>query len=305
MLSNNLLNRIHCIKCANNLASEGDDILCCKSCGASYSSTNDIPQLIEGIPVEEQDWNEWNTAELIKIGDSYKKRSTGELPEKEASKSYCNILKHKGLYCKGDSILDVGSACGHFYYSFYTRLDKDIDYTGIDTTYKFLEWGKDLYKGHQNTDFVHGDALKLPFKNNSFDTLIVNLYHFFPNLTDVLSEAIRVAKKQVLWRTPIGEYNYAIKMISDNDFHKIGTITPNRDDYNYTLSMMYTKEYLYDLVSSLDARIEFIERDLDFGDFDNNALSEFSMASTRSVNGIQTNGNLVFDWHYVNIIPNN
>lgn len=66
MLNKKLLNRVHCIKCANNLASEGDDILCCKSCGASYSSTNDIPQLIEGIPVEEQEWNEWNTAELIK-----------------------------------------------------------------------------------------------------------------------------------------------------------------------------------------------------------------------------------------------
>ncbi|MDC1085875.1 methyltransferase domain-containing protein [Alphaproteobacteria bacterium] len=304
MLSNKLLNRIHCIKCFSDLAIEDNDTLCCKSCQSFYSSKNDIPQLVECIPVEEQDWNEWNTDEIIKTGDSYKKRATGELPEKEASKSFCNVLKSKNLYFSGDSILDIGSACGHFYYSFFNRLDKNIDYTGIDATYKFLEWGKEIYKEYPNPSFVLGDALNLPFKKNSFDTVIVNLYHFFPNLMDALSEAIRVSKKRVLWRTPIGSYNYSIKMISENDFESMGAITPDRSDYNHTLLMMYTKEYLYGLVKSLNSKIEFIERDLDFADFDNNELSDFSMKSTRVVNGVQHHGNIILDWHYVSIVPN-
>ena len=213
-------------------------------------------------------------------------------------------MKHKKLYKSGDSILDVGSACGHFYYSFYNRLDKDIDYTGIDATRKFLEWGSEIFKDNAYADFVCGDALTLPFKQNSYDTIIVNLYHFFPNLENALSEAMRVAKKRILWRTLIGEYNYVIKMISENDYSEIGTITPDRNDYDHTLIMMYTKEYIQGLISKLGGKIEFIEQDLDFSDFDNNALSEFSMHSSRSANGVQTHGNLIFDWQYVSIIPN-
>ena len=114
---------------------------------------------------------------------------------------------------------------------------------------------------------------------------------------DALSEAIRVSKR-VLWRT-YGEYNYSIKMISENDFESMGAITPDRSDYNHTLLMMYTKEYLYGLVKSLNSKIEFIERDLDFADFDNNELSDFSMKSTRVVNGVQHHGNIVLNWHYV------
>jgi ubiquinone/menaquinone biosynthesis C-methylase UbiE/uncharacterized protein YbaR (Trm112 family) len=303
VLSEKFLNRLHCIKCSGDLVVQDEDKLFCKSCSSLYSAKSDIPRLIEGIPADDQEWNEWNSEEILRTGESYVKRATGELPEKEASKSYCNLITKKTLYKSGDSLLDIGSACGHFYRSFHDRLDNNIDYTGIDATYKFLEWGKEIYHDHGNIDFVNGDALKLPFKNSSFDTVIANLYHFFPELDVPLSEAIRVARKRILWRTPIGDYNYTIKMISDNDYDNIGVIKPNRDDYSHTLVMMYTEAYLQGLVNSLGAEIEFIEKDSDFSDFDNNALSDFSMTSTRSINGIQTHGNLILNWHYVSILP--
>lgn len=301
MLSSNLIKCLHCTNCYSELVYQ-EDLLHCHFCNSSYSTVNDIPKFVNN-DIADQDWNEWKTQKMLKTGESYKKRAKGEIPEKEASKSYCNLMKNYNLYKKGDNILDIGSACGHFYFSFYNRLDKDIDYTGVDITYQYLKWGKEIFKNHSKVNFVQCDALKLPFKEKSYDIVIVNLFHFFPNLSEVMSEALRVSKKRVIWRTLIGKYNYSIKMISNNDFSKIGTITPDRSDYDHTLLMIYTKEYLKGLIKNLNAKIDFIKKDDDFSDFDNNSLSEFSMTATRSLNGVQTHGNIILDWYYFNLIP--
>ena len=302
MLDNKFIKKLQCTSCNSELIYRKANLLICQSCNLEYSSINDIPKFLKN-DITDQDWNEWKTEAILKTGQSYKARAKGDIPEKEASKSYCNLMKKHNLYEKGDAILDIGSACGHFYFSFHNRLDKNINYTGIDITYEYLKWGKEIFKDHPNVNFVQCDALNLPFKQNSYDIVIVNLFHFFPNLSNVMSEALRVAKKRVIWRTLIGKYNYSIKMISDNNFDKIGTIMPNRDDYNHTLMMIYTRKYLEGLIENLNAKIDFIEQDRDFADFDNNSMAEFSMTATKSINGIQTHGNIMLDWHYLNLVP--
>jgi len=254
--------------------------------------------------IETQEWNSWNNEVIKKMGESYKKRATGELPEKEASKSFVNLMIRKGLYQKRDSLLDIGGACGHFFRSFHDRLDQKIDYTVCDAIFNFLKAGKDIYAGKPNIDFIQCDALKLPFKENSFDTVIVNLFHFFPQLDVPLRQALRVAKKRVLWRTPIGEYNYIIKMINENDYKKVGIIFPE-GSYDHTLCMMYTKKYLQDLISDLGYDLDFIEKDEDYEDFDNNQFDEFQLPSSKAIAGCQIHGNLIMDWHYVNIVHRN
>ena len=47
----------------------------------------------------------------------------------EASKQYLKLLKN----IKGYKILDFGCAAGHFYHSL-KRIDKDINYCGLDAT---------------------------------------------------------------------------------------------------------------------------------------------------------------------------
>ena len=61
-------------------------------------------------------------------------------------------------------------------------LDPNIFYTGIDTHAPFLNWGGEIYGISENCNFVHGDAMKLPFKDKSFEITIVNLFHFFENI---------------------------------------------------------------------------------------------------------------------------
>jgi len=254
--------------------------------------------------LNEQEWNSWNDNEIKLTGESYKKRASGELPEKESSKSYVNLIKKKNLYCNGDSLLDIGGACGHFFRSFYERLDKNIDYTVCDIIFDYLKTGKFIFEQIENIDFVQCDALYLPFLDRSFDTVIVNLFHFFPQLDKPLLEALRVSKQRILWRTPISEQNYVIKLINENEYKNTGVITP-QGNYKYTLMMMYTKKYLYDIVNLLGYEVEFILRDDDYDDFDNNQFDEFKFPASKSTGRVQVHGNLILDWHYVSIVPKN
>ena len=269
----------------------------------SYNVYKGIPSMLtKNDGPKAQDWNLWNSEDFHKMGDSYYKRAKGELPEKEASKSYARLIKNKNIYSPGDHLLDIGCATGHFLRSFRKYLDPNIYYTGVDTHAPFLNWGGEIYGISENCNFVHGDAMKLPFKDKSFDLTIVNLFHFFENIELALKESMRVTKKFLIWRTPIGEVNYIVKLVYEESFQKLGTITHDRNDIEYSLYQLFSKKYLEGLINHLGGKIMFIDRDLDFEPFDNNSVEGFeNVPATKTVGKMQINGNLVLDWHYVAI----
>lgn len=267
--------------------------------GRRYAVVDGIPSMVAEGP-ENQDWNYWDNENLKRIGDSYYKRAKGELEEKESAKSFARLLGRDDNYRPGETVLDVGCATGHFLRSFRRLLDPQIRYTGIDTTLKYLRWGGQIFGIDDRCNFVHGDALRMPFCDGAFDVVVVNLYHFFENIADALGEAVRVTGRRIIWRTPIGPVNYMVKVVYDDSFEDVGVLTPERRDLDYSLYMIYSKPYLQGLVRHLNSRIVRIEQDTDFGPFDNTVLPEFgNLPATKVVNGMQINGSLVLDWHYV------
>lgn len=302
MIPTNLLNVLYCLECKQfPLTYHKDGVLLCPFCDARYPVKEGIPSMLGGGP-ESQDWNPWDLDKVKMMGDSYYKRSKGDLPEKESSKSYAKLLERRKIIKPGDHILDIGCATGHFYRSFRRILPYDFSYTGIDSNFQYLQWGGQAYDVSSKCNFLHGDALNMPFQNSSYDIVIVNLFHFFPRIDEALGEALRVAKRNLIWRTPIGEVNYIIKTIYDQSFEKIGALSPERNDFEHSLYMLYSKDYIKGLVASLGGKITFIERDIDFGEFDNTVLEEFKhIPATKTVNGLQINGNLILDWHYIGI----
>ena len=141
----------------------------------------------------------------------YYKRATGELGEMESSKALCKVLSP--LYKKEMKILDAGCGAGHYLRSFRGRIDKNIDYTGLDATKYFVKLAKMAFG--EGANFIEGDIFNMPFKNNSFD--IVNcsnvILHLPPIPQKAISEMIRVAKKYVVIRTVFGERNYIIREV--------------------------------------------------------------------------------------------
>ena len=271
--------------------------LTCVATGSTFPVTKGVPNLMAGSPV-----SSWDLDEVIKMGESYLKRANGELPEKESSKSFARVLGGQGIYAPGDTVLDIGCASGHFLRSFRDILDPDIRYTGIDATLLYLEWGAEYWGIDDRCAFVHCDALTMPFADDAFDITVVNLFQAFPDIEAALRETMRVTRKMVLWRTPIGPVNYMTKVVYNKPLDEMGTLTPNREDIDYTLYMIYSRQYVEEMVSHLGGRVTLFERDTDFGEFDNTTLENMDgIPATRVVNGVQINGSLVLDWTYVGI----
>ncbi len=104
-----------------------------------------------------------------------------------------NIIE--GLDLKeGDKVLEVG--CGNGYYlSLLNRLNIKLELTGIDQDILAL---KDAAKfiGDKKVKLVLGDAVKLPFKAASFDSLVMSeVIEHVKDEEKVLKEAFRVLKK--------------------------------------------------------------------------------------------------------------
>jgi len=81
---------------------------------------------------------------------------------------------------EGDSILDLGCGNGRLL-EFFS--DKNIDYVGVDNSEKLIERAIDKFsKSSIKPKFVVADALKLPFKDESFDKVFsVAVLHHIPS----------------------------------------------------------------------------------------------------------------------------
>jgi len=103
----------------------------------------------------------------------------------------------------GGTVLDVG--CGNGLDS--TKYKKE-DYIGVDVSPVLIESAKKQSLGY---NFSIADARKLPFEDKSFDNVfcvsVIEHQSCAEDAKKIISEMIRVAKKQVLigWHTPPGD----------------------------------------------------------------------------------------------------
>jgi len=271
----------------------------CPECKTEYNVLNGIPSLIIGDP-EDVDWNTWKLDEINMSGSSYYKRAKGEIPEKDCSRSFAHFMLNNKLYNPGDEILDLGCASGHYLKSFREHLDKDVLYTGIDSHMDFLQWGAIIFGVNEKANFVNCDGMNLPFKDNSFDIGIVQLFHFFYDVMEALKETCRVCKKYVIWRTPVSHIaNYTVKIFLDKTFAELGNITVDTKSHKYDIYNIFTPKYIEGMIESLGYKLVKWEKDTDFGEFDNTSLPEFAkQPATKVVSGLQINGALNLDWTY-------
>ena len=104
-----------------------------------------------------------------------------ELHKEEQLKKINIIIKE--LKITNDKVLDVG--CGT---AFYSNLFKD--YTGLDPSQGMLD--------QSSANVIKGEAENLPFKDNSFDTIIsITAIQNFKDPIKAINDMKRVAKKKI------------------------------------------------------------------------------------------------------------
>lgn len=93
----------------------------------------------------------------------------------------------------GEKILDIGCGNGRLTDMFES---KRLNYTGIDFSKELITIAQET-RGEKG-NFIHADALSLPFEDNSFDTVFsIAVLHHIPskeNRKRFISEAYRVLK---------------------------------------------------------------------------------------------------------------
>jgi ubiquinone/menaquinone biosynthesis C-methylase UbiE len=105
------------------------------------------------------------------------------------------VIRHLLGENRTTSLLDVG--CGPATeLSGYKKYNLSLHYTGIDRSATML---REARKRHPEATFYYGDAQQLPFKDGSFDTVLLkHLLEHLPTYEPAVVEAIRVSKRLVI-----------------------------------------------------------------------------------------------------------
>lgn len=236
-----------------------------------------------------------------KYGEYFYKMAVGEMPNMFSADAAAVFVKK--IYKKDWAILDVGCGTGHYLRSLREKVDKNINYTGVDFSPSYIKLAQKAYK--DSAKFVVGSIQNLPLRSNQFDIVMANniLLHVPPPPLKAFKELIRVSKKYVIVRTVFGERNYIMQeVLTNSDFgvKKLDTDlfksngTPN--SFNYF--NLYTEEYFKSLINKLapKAKVKII-RDLSYKRFDNR--KDTRSTGTKVVNGMQISGNLLLDWRFI------
>jgi ubiquinone/menaquinone biosynthesis C-methylase UbiE len=93
-----------------------------------------------------------------------------------------------------EELLDIATGGGHTANAFAPLVKK---VTAVDLTEEMLAAAESfiIENGHQNVEFVQGDAEQLPFTDESFDIVTCRIApHHFPNVDFFIKEVYRVLK---------------------------------------------------------------------------------------------------------------
>lgn len=109
-------------------------------------------------------------------------------------------------YCHGKNVLDIGGGMGRFAAELQK---KGFKVTVVDIDQQLLAYGTSHYK---SITFIHGDALHLPFKDNTFDEVVMEqIIEHIPQQGQAIREAYRVLRKggRLIITTP-NKYVYRV-----------------------------------------------------------------------------------------------
>ena len=144
----------------------------------------------------------------------------------------------------GMHLLDVAGGTGDIAFRYLNRLKGDGRATVLDMTQSMLDEGKkraEAEKLADRLDWVCGDAMGLPFKDNSFDAYTISFgIRNVTRIPDAISEAYRVLKPGGRFlvlefsQVPVPMLQWLYDRYSFNMIPRMGqVITGDRDSYQY------------------------------------------------------------------------
>jgi arsenite methyltransferase len=163
--------------------------------GAEYRITEGIPRF-----VLTSDAGQAQTSRAF--GFKWKKRDTYDSPAAKAAAAkwylekydFASLDQWAAHFDARESVIDIGSGSG-FSSSLFLESPRWLGkamWVGVDIS-EAIDVAKERLAAISNTHFVQGDALQLPFRDGSFDTVFSEgVLHHTPSTHDALLSAARV-----------------------------------------------------------------------------------------------------------------
>lgn len=108
----------------------------------------------------------------------------------------------------GEAIIDLGCGTGYYLY-LLSNLSLNLKLTGFDNDKKALEEAKLLLSNNESINFVIGDMHKMPFKDKSFDKIVMSeVLEHVENDEQVLKEVYRILKLNGILVISVPSINY-------------------------------------------------------------------------------------------------
>jgi ubiquinone/menaquinone biosynthesis C-methylase UbiE len=140
----------------------------------------------------------FNTGDVVFLNIGYEEDPPMAVPlaeSDEPNRFYIQLYHRTATQAdlSGKRVLEVG--CGHGGgASYLTRTLRPAAYTGLDLNRAAIAFCRKRHK-LPNVDFVHGDAEKMPFPDQSFDAVVnVESSAAYPHFSRFLAEVVRVLR---------------------------------------------------------------------------------------------------------------
>ena len=257
-----------------------------------------------------QAWRIWDQDH--DYGETLTKRAEGDLPEMESAKSLAKLLST--LIQPGDRVLDVGCGAGHYLRSLKREIEVPFTYTGADATANYIELARDAWSSDPHAGFELADIFELPFDDGEFDIVMCcNVFLHLPSIRIPLRNLARVAKRELLIRTLVGDRSFRIQEVYSAATHPRTFPFPldqhefdeNGEPLSFHYYNIYARSWLETLIDQLPGVKSYsIVPDEEFepSAIDREAQRENAPPDvTRMVAGWQVNGYILQPWHFIQI----
>ncbi len=241
---------------------------------------------------QSKNWNIWENKSEIERSIQ---RVKGTLPEMECAKQLTEIVKK--YYKQNSSVLDFGCAAGHFYKSL-RKMDKNISYTGFDSTKPYIEFAKIYFKDNPKTVFEQQNIFSLSKRYfNKFDIVFCsNVLLHLPSIDLAIKNLIKATKKYCIIRTLVSENTHLSKF-----YH-----TDKTNKKNVLDSFQFQNTYSYNLIKQKIRKIGKYKVSFVKDKFNGNQINkEYKKYNkkypglTKFIQNIQISGSKVFEWKWI------
>ncbi len=238
-------------------------------------------------------WRGWDkNPEYERTIDRLKKK----LPIMECSKQLVSIVSK--FYKPNMKILDFGCAAGHYYYAL-KKLNKHVNYTGLDATKFYIDYAKNFFKKENNTRFDRQSLFSLNKKyNKKFDIVYCcNVLLHLPSIEIPIKNLLKASKKYCIIRTLVDTNTHLSQLVFDDQY-----VSSNKP-VNYAYQNTYSRDLIKKcIMKNGKYKIKFIEDKFNSKKINqehNKYNKKFRDSITFAKNNIQISGNKVFKWEWV------